>query len=449
MENSELDLPLALRFFCPGTGSKARVYHLFFCGNDIVDAYFRSCQYQHLRYDWNGNYQGYGGDADIDPGWFVPIKRRQPCATIDLPRVIVSRFTGLLFGRDRWPEVTIEGDQDAEAYAKALVAVSGLQSKMIEARNLGGAQGTACLSFGFVNGRPQVQGHNCKHVTVLGWAEPDRLRPSSVIECYGYKRRVFEDGKMKDKNFYYARYWDQQREILWEPIPEEVANTDDWVRFTHRQIIHGYGFCPFYWVQNLPDSYQADGESDYHGQCANMDELNRIVSATSRGAISSVEPTLVVKMDPTMNDGTVKKGSGNALFSPSGAEYLELSGSSIKAGMEMANAIKQSVLDACSCVVPDPNKVAGSQAMSGEAMRLLYAPMLAKCDLMREQYGNAIVDIIKDMLKADEARTASMMESSSSLKTSYLPVSKDTAPTWSPFPELRRPSRVNRLRTIL
>jgi hypothetical protein len=365
-----------------------------------LESYYRCTQYKGYRYDWDGNVKGYGEEADIKPGWYVPIKRREPFVRWDLARSIVTRFTSMLFGRDRWPEITIPGDPDAEDYIKALIQATQLQSRMMEARNLGGAEGTACLSFAVIQGNPRVRVHNPKHCTVLEWSDPDTLRAASVLESYSYKRPVFVGNKYVYKDFYYARYWDAQREIVWDPIPVELGNRVGlWsTNVPFKEALHGYGFCPFYWVQNTPNSYDADGESDFEGLTDAMSALDRLLSATTRGTIANVDPTLVVKMDPSMNTGTVEKGIGKAIFSPGGAEYLELRGDSIRSSMELINAVRDSILETAQIVMGDKGRAGAEREVSGEYLKTKNAPMLAKCDMLREQYGNLLKTMLIDML---------------------------------------------------
>lgn len=366
-----------------------------------LESYYRCTQYKTLRYDWDGNIKGYGEEADIKPGWYVPIKRREPYVRWDLARSIVTRFTSMLFGRDRWPEISVEGDADAEDYLKALVVATQIQSRMMEARNLGGAEGTACLSFAVVNGNPRIRVHNPKHCLVLQWADPDTLRAAAALESYSYKRPQLEDGKYIYKDYYYARYWDDQREIVWDPIPVELGNRPGaWSRVIgHKEVIHNYGFCPFYWWQNLPNSYDVDGESDYEGLLESMAALDRLMSATVRGTIANVDPTLVIKMDPAMNTGTVEKGVGKAIFSPGGAEYLELRGDSIRSSMDLIHAMRESILETAQVMMGDKGKAGTESDVSGEYLKIKNAPMLAKCDMLREQYGNALKTILVDMLQ--------------------------------------------------
>lgn len=375
---------------------------------DRLESYYRCTQDDGKQYDWDGRFLGYGVEADIAPGWFVPYKKRKPSSRYDLAKVIVNRLTSFIFGGDRFPEIRVLGDSDAEDYAKALCAAARLPARMAEARNLGGSTGTVCLSWGFIDGRPKVEVHNAKHCTVLRWADQSEWKVSAAIKCFMFPRQVFEGGKVKLKDFFFARYWDENVEIVWEPMPREVASSSRWTEWKHRVIRHDCGSAPFYWVQNIPDSQDPDGECDYEGLCDTLDEINQLLSATGRGTKANVDPTLVLKMDPAYNDGAIKRGSDNVIWSPNGAEYLELRGTSTEVALRLVERLRAFALDTASVVLADAEKLSGA-AQSAQALRILYAPMLAKCDVLREQYTEfAIRPILVDML-----RFARKMQSSS------------------------------------
>lgn len=368
---------------------------------DRLDNYAAGRQYDHLRFDWNGNYQNYADAADIAPGWYVPLKHRKPAVRLEVPRLIVSRFSAMLLGEDRFPQISVEGDDEAEDYVNALAEESQLKIRLQEARDKGGASGTAVISFAFIDGKPRLQVHRSKHIHVLKWADRYDLRPGTVLKCYRYERSVFEAGKPKKKPFYYVRLWTETAEIVWEPVPEDMAKSGAWVSGVQSYAVqHDYGECPVYWIQNLPDSDREDGVADFAGLLDNFDEMNRLLSATSKGTIANVDPTLVVKEDPSANNGSLKKGSENAIFAKGGAEYLELSGTSINTARELLRALLQYSLDVAGVVLGDADKISGA-AKSAAAMRLLYQPMINQCDKLRAQYGQqGIVPLLKGMLKA-------------------------------------------------
>lgn len=201
--------------------------------------------------------------------------------------------------------------------------------------------------------------------------------------------------------YFYARYWNETHETVWEPIPYTLGEQTNWTSAKSTTALHAFGFTPFYWVQNVSDSEDVDGEGDYEGLEPTLDEVNQLLSAAAKGTKANVDPTLVIKMDPgTANAGTVQKGSENAIFSSGGAEYLELKGQATAAAISMLDRLTLYVFDTAGVVKPDPEKLSGS-AQSAQALRLLFAPMLAHADLLREQYGEfGIKPIIVDMLRA-------------------------------------------------
>lgn len=367
---------------------------------DNLDAYAKCRQYERLRYNWDGNLQGYAGEADIAPGWYVPLKLRKPDTRFDLGKLIISRLTAMALGEERWPELRFEDDPDAEDYCKALARESQLQSRIQEARNKGGACGTAVVSFAFVKGKPRVKVHEAKHIFVFRWEDRDELTIGACLKVYPYRRTVWEAGKPKEKTFYSARFWDTQKETVWDPIPEELARNGSWATSVKSYtVVHGYGECPVYWTQNLPDSENEDGQSDIQGLTDTFDVVNRLLSATSKGTIANVDPTLVIKDNPVNNKGAIRKGSDNAIWSPGGAEYLELQGNAVKTAKELADALVKLCLDTAGVVLGDPQKMSGS-AQSAAALKMLYMPMVNQCDLLRTQYGRLITAVLLGMLRA-------------------------------------------------
>lgn len=375
---------------------------------DKQESYFRATQDNGKMYDWDGNIIGAAG-VPVKAGWVVPHRQRRPSTRYDMAKLIVLRLTSMVFGQDRFPEVRVEGDPDAEDYVRTLATEARLPVRMAEARNMGGATGTACLSFGFRDGKPRVQVHNAKHVLVTEWRDYDERRPAAVLKAYASPRQVWsaEERRVKTVNYWTVYHWSEQVEVVWRDIPEAVANQPNWSAWPKRQAtIHGYGFCPFYWIQNRPCSEEQDGEGDYEGLEATLDELNRLLSATTKGTIANVDPTLVIKEDPTANTGQVFKGSEHAIFAKGGAEYLELKGTAVQTAERQLERIRSYILDVAGVIMADPEKLAGA-AQSAKALEILYQPMLANCDILREQYGeHGVKRVLLDML-----RVARMFES--------------------------------------
>jgi len=386
---------------------------------DRLESYFRGQQDATKLYDWDGMMVGYG-DSPVKPGISVPYAKRRPCGRYDLGKIVVRRLTSMLFGADRTPTLQVRGDVDGEDYVRVLAETARLWVRMSEARDLGGAMGTACWSICYRKGKPRMEVHAARHVTVLEWGDGEeddetgenKPVPLQVVLCYPYPKTVMVDDRLVERTYWYVRYWNTETEQVWPEVPGELAKTRSWsssplARRGWRETRHDYGFCPFVYLQNRPWAGQQDGESDYEGEEPNLDELNQIKSATIRGVKANCDPTPVIHADPrTYNGQPIRKGSGQAIISQGGASYLELSAGAADAGLRVKEELRKDILDATGVILADPADITGA-AQSAQAMRILYQPMLATCDILREQYGQeGIIVTVRMFLRAGAVHVA-------------------------------------------
>jgi hypothetical protein len=370
---------------------------------DRLEQYFYGTQDDAKRYDWNGNMRTMGMDTAFQalhqaPGYYVALDRRRPSTRKRFGLMIVSSLTQMSVDGDAFPEINVDQDEAAQQALREWSKIMTLPQKLAEARDKGGAEGTACMSLGVLDGQFAVDVHNAKHCQVLSWANRQRYIPERVLKAYCFQRDVFVDGARVAKHFWYVRYWDTAIDVTWEAIPAEVAERPDWSMLMPPSFVgqHSFGFCPFYWVQNLPDSEEEDGQGDYEGLEDKFDQYNRLLSATTKGTTENVDPTLVVKDE---DDGQqVTKGSGAVIHSPQGAEFLELAGTSSAAALTLLTELRVSILEECQVVIPRDDTVAGN-AQSAAAMRLRYRTMISRCNKIRAQYGGALQRILQDLLR--------------------------------------------------
>jgi len=362
-------------------------------------SHLRGTQHSHKRYDWDARLLFGNEELDVPIQSYVPMKRRKPCVSLRMAKVITKRLTTMIFGHDRFPTICIDGDSEAEDYIREIAKVAKLRTKMVEARDKGGATGTVILSWGFAEGKPVVDVHSSALVEVLEWADYENRVPAKVLKAYDFRKRVFrDDGKPEDKTFWSVRYWDTNIDRSWEPIPDEIAQSAGWQAWPSSTIVHGHGKCPLVWVQNIPDGDDIDGVCDADGQHEDFDEMDRLASATERGTILNVDPTLVIKDRKGKAETIVRKGSGHVIYSPGGAQYLELQGQAVEAAKSLLTTIKQTELDEAEVVLLDPEKLSGA-GVSAASLKVRYMAMLAKCDVLRDQYGEAMVEVLKAMLE--------------------------------------------------
>lgn len=374
-------------------------------------AWYRCSNYQARSMDWDGRKvvepldveaiasRGFVPPGFVDAGQSMPIKFRRPTAPYALVKVVVDRFTGLLFSEHQHPDIDVAGDWQTEEYLKGIADVSRLWQTMIRARGMGGAMGAVCVGFQFADGKPVIELHDPR------WTKPDFIdrathKLRSIDKRFMYPQEVRDPatGRYVTVNYWYRRYVDEERDVLFKPV--EVGNGQEPAWEVEREVSHGFGFCPVVWVQNLPVEDEIDGDPDCHGAYDMVEAIDALIAQANRGIIANCDPTLVITSKAEM--GTeIRKGSDNALKLPEGSvNYLEMSGSGPKAALDFAEQLRKYFLEVVQCVLEHPD-TGGKTATEIERS---YASMLAKADVLREQYGERCVKpLLEMMLKA--ART--------------------------------------------
>ncbi len=370
-------------------------------------AWYRCQNYDARRIDWDGKQRTVGLDREviasagyIPPGFYdaagsaspLPLKFRRPSSPYALAKVIVDRFTGLLFSERRHPQIRCEGDDDTEDFMAALAEAGRLWPMMILARTYGGAMGSVALGFQFVNGKPVFEVHDPR------WIIPDfkdrlELKLRSIEKRYQYPvEKKDEQGRWVETPYWYRRTIDENSDVLFEPVevPED-GSEPDWKE--QARVDHQLGFCPVVWIQNLPVQDSVDGDPDCHGIYDVIESIDTLISQGNRGIIANCDPTTVISSDAQMSE--VAKGSSNAIKVPAGSTvtYLELQGSGPKTAFEAADKLRAYALEVAQCVLDHPD-VANRTATEIERV---YSSMLAKADILREQYGQRGVLVVMDM----------------------------------------------------
>lgn len=357
-------------------------------------ACYRCEQYAARRIDWNGapvmdpiEHEAVAHSTSIPPGFYdagesMPIKFRRPTAPYALTKVIVDRFTGLLFSERHHPQIRVDGDELTEDYVGALVEAGRLWPAMIQARTYGGAMGTVAIGFQFVDGRLEFEVHDprwCKP----RFADKARLELQSIEKRYMYPEEEVDEatGQYEIVWYWYRRVIDVEGDVVFQPVEVGDGSEPKWV--PDKVVQHDFGFCPVVWMQNLPVQDDTDGDPDAHGVYDLVEAIDALYSQANRGTLANSDPTLVISTDDDMSD--VRKGSDNAikLSSGSSAVYLELQGVGQKAALELAHEFRKLALEVAQAVLDHPD-VANRTATEIDRV---YSAMIAKADVMREQYG--------------------------------------------------------------
>src|SRR5882672_1855991 len=383
---------------------------------DRRQSYETCCQHDGKNYDFDGRVLQISGPGalvsqplitqEVAP-FMVPLRARRPSAPYRLAKVIVGSFTNMVFGSQRFPSIRVEGDGDTQAFAAALIKASNLETKMIRARNLGGSVGTVGISWCYDRkGRPRVEVHNGKYLFVHEWDDREELvaRHISVVylspqnEWDGVARRFVRNW------YWHRRDWTEDDDVLFVPQLYRANVEPAWIPDPSKSITHEDGFCHCNWVQNIP-AEGIDGLPDYEGLYENFDVLDILLSVISKGAVLNLDPTLVLKTDAeifgaigTGSDHTLNVGEAGA------AEYLELTGQSLDAGVKLFNEKRRSALEVAQCVVPDPSEIA-AQGVSSVALKTIFQPMLGRCEILRAQYGGVLQRILEQMIEVAQLKT--------------------------------------------
>jgi Domain of unknown function (DUF4055) len=374
----------------------------------VLDKYwsfYRCDQYAARSVAWDGSRHLGMVERDtvalagyVPPGFYVanpdtlPVALRRPSTPYHITKVIVDRFTSMLFSQKRHPKITVEGDPKTEDFLNAVAETGRLWPTMMRARAHGGGMGTAVVGFKLLAGRPVFEVFDPR------WCHPKFLdRGQLVLESLDY-RYVFtqevrdDDGTWREIPYWYRRVIDRVQDVVFRPLPVE-DNVGQHAWQPGEVVEHKLGFCPVVWIQNQPNETDLDGDPDCLGVLDMAEAIDRLNSQSEKGTIANCDPTVVLSTNAEM--GAVTKGSGSAIKMPMGsdAKYMEMAGTGITAARQKVGDYKEMLCEVAACVLTMPDR----QMTATEVERIM-APMLAKADMLREQYGEQGVKRLLNMI---------------------------------------------------
>jgi len=314
----------------------------------------------------------------------MPLSMRMPTAPYHLSRLVVNRFTGLLFSAKMHPQVRAAGDPQLQSWVEGLVSAARLWIRLAHARCFGGAMGSVGVSFRFRNGKPLVEVHDPR------WCTPTFIDVAtgeiSALELrYQYPREVRRpDGILDSEPYWYRRTIDAQQDIVYEPAP--VGEGDEPLWQVQSGGAHNFGECPAVWIRNTPTE-DIDGEPDCQGIFEAQEAIDRLISQADQGAVENADPTLGIFSDDWKQD-SVKKGSRNALKAEKGAasSYIEMSGTGVETALKVADVHRRNALEVVQLVL---DSEINEGTMTATEVERRYSPMHERGDLFREQYGES------------------------------------------------------------
>jgi hypothetical protein len=161
-----------------------------------------------------------------------------------------------------------------------------------------------------------------------------------------------------------------------------------------------------------------------------MDQLDRLESQVVRGTRANVDPTLILKDEERFlrKNPIVRKGAGAVIpVSPQGdASYLEMSGTSIKVGIEVINKMYHQICETVECVIVDANNAGAYR--SGEAMQMLWRSMEAKSNRLRVPLTGVMRSLCRVWIALGKAHGIANTEDENPGEGILLPPVVDKAP---------------------
>jgi hypothetical protein len=334
----------------------------------------------------------------------LPMRFRRPSVPCHLCHLIVSRFTGLLYGEQQNPTWKVPGDPDTEAWVHAVTESYGLWACMMLARNMGGAMGTAIIGFKIIDGKVIFESLDRRWcIPTFDPKNPNELTKLEIRYMYPEEVRDPETGQWKEESYWYMRIITTTSDCVWKPQPvgdgaKEPQWDDPATVLELRE--HNLAFLPYQWIRNIEVPDDLDGYADCLGSYDYFDRIGELDSAIHGGAFRNADPTPVVSSDGNIDK--VGMGSKSAVKLEKGGTvtFAETSGAAVEAAAKESDRLEDKALQVCECVLADQRTTDGSPMTATEVTKRT-AAMFAKAGMLRTQYGQrGVVLLMEKLLRA-------------------------------------------------
>lgn len=340
-----------------------------------------------------------------EAGEYIPLRQRRPSVRYPLCRTVVEDSVALLFSAGHFPTIQSPDVAIQRAFA-GIVQEAQLGRTMIEAATRG-STGSVALLLRVLRGRIFVDVLDTLYLTPT-W---DRLAPDTLLKI---EERFKVSGSelialgydIADVNgqYWFARSWDSENEYWYHPVPVGMAFTatiDE-----SRSTVHKLGAVPIIWIRNLPGRSSTgdpvDGACTFAAAMHTQVEIDYQLSQVGRGLKYSSDPTLVLK-DPTLADGDIVKGAGNALIvSEKGdARLLEIGGTASAAVIDYVRMLRELALESIHGNRANPDRL--TTAQSGRALEMLNQGLIWLADNLRTSYGTSgLLRLVRLIIRATQ-----------------------------------------------
>jgi hypothetical protein len=408
-------------------------------------AYFRTQQHEDCATAWDGSPHvdtmaraSIVTQTSLPPGFTdesgqlepLPLRYRRPSVPCHLCKLVVSRFTGLLYSEAQDPTWKVPGDPDTEAWVQAVSDSYGLWAMMMHARDMGGAIGTAVPGFKLVDSRVVFEDLDARWCfPTFNPKDPRELVKLEVRYMYPMDVRDPVTGQWREEKFWYLRVIDRTTDCLWKPVPVGDGSLEpkwDDPSTVDQSYDHNFGFVPYQWLTNLEVAGAIDGDPDCLGAYDYFDRIGELDSQIHGGAIRNADPTPVVASDGNLQ--SVATGSKRAVKLEKGGTltFAETSGTATEAAAKESDRLEDKALQICECVLPDQRQTNRSSMTATEVTKRA-AAMFAKASRLRTQYGaRGAVPLMGKLIRVSRQLEAGRPAGASEVDASGTPIPPGT-----------------------
>lgn len=341
-------------------------------------------------------------------GQYIPLRERRPSVIYNIPQIIVSRTSRLLFGGKHFPKFQTS-EQEISDFLQNITDTSSLQQTMVEAARIGSV-GSVAIVFYIKEGKYFFDVINPKFC-LPKWDTNRELEELFIMyPVFGYDLVAVGysiDDEDINEEFLFAKKFTKKEEIYYIPVKsEDFEGISKLNKDSSRSEEHRLGIVPAVWIKNLPPTNAIDGRCTFECILNMSIEIDYQLSQCGRGLKYNADPQLLVKEDSgsEADDGITVRGTANTLFvgEKGDAKLLEIDGAGQKAVLEYVKQVRQYALEVAASSRKDPESSYGN--MSGRAMEILDGDLIAMVGELRLTYGEAgLKELCIKMLKAADA----------------------------------------------
>lgn len=369
----------------------------------------------------------------------IKLEERRPSAQFRIPRM-VARWSGRkLFAGRHCPKLKLANDESKKVRAlRTLLKRARFWQRMREVV-LYGSVGSVAITF-----RVDGEGEDARLALFLWRAkyckpsfdefgELAQLRISyttngAALLALGMNKDCDNNDVSPTIEYWFIRDFTTTKEITYIPVPKDQWNPLEGFKVTDAggkpkelkpypdmEITHGLNFVPGHWFLNLPGGTGIDGDCTFYDAIPNSIEMDYNMSQLGRGTRYNAAPQLVIKGELINDSDDITRGPAFALqvrtgykeedgatYGDGDAKLLEMTGSGIKAGIELVQQLKKDALEIISASRKDPDKM--HAPLSGRAMEYLDEESNDFVAELRSQYGDdGVIPLVRKIAIAAKA----------------------------------------------